>query len=149
MIFPLSWEDFGICPRDVNVCVKTSSVMCVRDITAEGVFRPGAAVVRALRLGISGSCEPERDIRVGFHDDVLLLKGKPWFLVGDDVEDLLGFGSEISVSWSAITSVGIAQRDAVHASTKWTFHNLHWLDEDFTVMTSGLIGARTIVSPVG
>mmetsp|Transcript_3080 Transcript_3080/g.7050 ORF Transcript_3080/g.7050 Transcript_3080/m.7050 type:complete len:298 (-) Transcript_3080:35-928(-) len=153
LVFLLSRHNFSVDSRDVDSGIKAGLVQRVGDGASEVVFGSNGTVVRSLRAaGHTGFGPSKRSAFVQVEEGEFLFESEPSFFVFVSLEKLFGVSTAVGRKGFSSRGVGIAHDQDVGLSvTSWaeriTEDTLR-LQDDFGIITGGLVGGGTIEVPL-
>mmetsp|Transcript_382 Transcript_382/g.724 ORF Transcript_382/g.724 Transcript_382/m.724 type:complete len:419 (+) Transcript_382:198-1454(+) len=154
LVFLLSRHDFSVDSRDVDSSVQAGLVQRVGDGTSKVVFGSNRAVVRSLRTAGHATLRPsERSAFVQVEEGEFLFQTEPDFFVFVSAEVLFGESTGVGGESLSGRSVGVAHdqdvTNSIISGAERILEDTLGLQDDFGVVTRGLVGRRTVEIPLG
>ena len=157
LVLPLARHDFSIGSADVDTSIEAGLVVSVSNNTSEADVGTDGAVVGTLFTGVSvgGPAEgPGSELVLGANQSVFLLDTVPGLLLETLVPNLSCKVSEVGVAGhedlaSAVLPVeGLAKDEDVVTFSEGVIEVGDGLEDDFGVLSHGLVSGRTIIVPL-
>jgi hypothetical protein len=154
LVFLLTGHDFSVDTGNVNPRIQAGLVQGLRDGSAKVVFGADTAVVGTLGTAGHATLGPtERSAFVKVKEGKLLFESKPDFLVVLTDKGFHGLGPGIGLQRLALRRVGVAHDEhivrAVGTDTEGILKDPARLQNDFRVVTRGLVGGGSVEIPLG